>query len=52
MGIPHMHETIDYQKLIEMQARQVQESLPDFKHQGKVMVNRTQTPKVRRVGKK
>lgn len=40
MGVPHMHETIDYQKLIEMQAKQVQESLPDARQHRKVMVNR------------
>lgn len=36
MSIPDLHITIDYKKLIEMQASQVQEVLPPEKSRGKV----------------
>ena len=36
MSIPGLHTTIDYKKLIEMQANQVQEILPPEKSRGKV----------------
>ena len=36
MSIPGLHTTIDYNKLIEMQANQVQEILPPEKSRGKV----------------
>lgn len=36
MSIPGLHTTIDYKKLIEMQASQVQEVLPPEKSRGKV----------------